>query len=98
MIKCLQYTAKLPTKKKTIICFKMSIVPRNTVKELCYIIFKYYVKKEYLRVPTMTQWVNELACLCVVLPVGSSVPQQWVKDLVLPQLWHRLQMQLRFEP
>ena len=25
-------------------------------------------------------------------------PSQWVKDLVLPQLWHRLQLQLRFSP
>ena len=45
----------------------------------------------------MVQWVNDLACLCG----GASLipgPVQWVKDLALPQLWHRLQLSLEFNP
>ena len=30
--------------------------------------------------------------------LGSSLVVQWVKDLVLPQLWHRLQLQHGFDP
>lgn len=41
------------------------------------------------------QWVNDAACLSG--GPGSS-PAQWVKDLELLQLWHRLQLQLRFHP
>ena len=30
--------------------------------------------------------------------IEDSAMVQWVKDLVLPQLWHRLQLWLRFHP
>ena len=45
----------------------------------------------------MVQRVNDPACLCG----GSSSildPEQWVKDPALPQLWHRSQLLLRFDP
>ena len=45
----------------------------------------------------MAQWVNDPACL----GGGSSLlpdPTQWVKDLALLQLWHRLHLQLKFDP
>ena len=29
--------------------------------------------------------------------LGVPTVAQWVKDLVLPQLWYRLQLQLRFD-
>ena len=29
---------------------------------------------------------------------GASTVPQWVKDLVLPELWRRLQLQLGFDP
>ena len=45
----------------------------------------------------MTQWVNDTTCLC-----GGSclIPGRVlrVKDLVLPQLWYRSQLQLGFDP
>ena len=31
-------------------------------------------------------------------PDGSSFAVQWVKDPTLLQLWHRLQLQCRFDP
>ena len=48
-------------------------------------------------VPAMAQWVNDLVCLC---GTTSSIPGpvKWVKDLALLQLWHRLQLQLGFDP
>ena len=41
----------------------------------------------------MVQWVNDLACLCGGTGLIFS-PAQWVKDPVLLQLWHRLQLRL----
>ena len=40
---------------------------------------------------------NDLACLC---GDAGSIPGlvQWVRDPVLLQLWHRLQLQLRCDP
>ena len=48
-------------------------------------------------VSAVVQWVNEPTCLC---GIAGSIPRpaQWVKDPVLPQLWQRSQMQLRFDP
>ena len=45
----------------------------------------------------MAQWFNDLACLC---RGTRSIPSlvQWLKHLVLPYLWHRSQMHLRFSP
>ena len=45
-------------------------------------------KKVMGRVPTVVQWVYNLACLC---GIASLIPglAQWVKDPALPQLWHR---------
>ena len=45
----------------------------------------------------MAQWVKDPACLC---GVACSIPSstQWVRDLVLPQLLHRLQLHLGFDP
>ena len=45
----------------------------------------------------MAQSVNYLACLC---GDTGSIPTlvQWVKDLALLQLWHRLHLQLGFDP
>ena len=36
-------------------------------------------------VPTLVQWVNELACLYGIGSIPG--PLQWVKDPVLPQMW-----------
>ena len=48
-------------------------------------------------VPAMAQWVNALAHLCSA--VGSIPGQaQCIKNLALPQLWHRSQMQFGFNP
>ena len=53
-------------------------------------------KLEENGVPAVAQWINDPARLC---GAGLSPdPVQQVKDLVLPQLWHRLQMQLGFDP
>ena len=54
-------------------------------------------KERTLRVLTVAQWVNDLACLC---GIAGSNPDlvQWVKDPALLQLWHRLQMPFRFSP
>ena len=48
-------------------------------------------------VATVAQWVNDSACLCEG-PSSTPGPASWVKDLVLLELWHRLQMQLAFHP
>ena len=53
------------------------------------------------RLPSMVQWVKNLT---TVVPVAAGVRVQslgWcsgLKDLVLPQLWFRLQLRLRFDP
>ena len=41
----------------------------------------------------MAEWINDLACLCVIASLIPG-PVQWVEDLELPQLWHRMQMWL----
>ena len=48
-------------------------------------------------VAVVAQWVNDLACLC---GSASSIPSpaQWIRDLVLLQLWQRLRLGLRFNP
>ena len=45
----------------------------------------------------MVQWDTDLACLC---GGTSSIPGpvQWLKDLTLPELYHRLQLWLGFSP
>ena len=44
----------------------------------------------------MVQWDQQ--CLCSSRDSGSiPAPAQWVKDLALPQLKHRLQLWLRFD-
>ena len=44
----------------------------------------------------MVQWVKNLTAGAQVV-VGSILGLvQWIKDPVLLQLWHRLQLQLRF--
>ena len=45
----------------------------------------------------MVQWIND-QLISVEAPVGSLVPDGWVKDLVLLQLWCRLQLQFGFDP
>ena len=47
-----------------------------------------FLKKLKIGVPTVVQWVNDPACLS---RGASSIlsPAQWVKDLVLLQLWYR---------
>ena len=55
-----------------------------------------YLKRRGVGVPC-AQGVNDPLCLCG--GTGSIPgPVQWVKDPVLPQLWRRSQMQLRFSP
>ena len=54
-------------------------------------------KSKQYRVPTMVQWVKDLACLCGSTGLIPSLAQ-WVKDLALQQLWRRLQLHLRFDP
>ena len=48
-------------------------------------------------ITSVVQWVNDPACLC---SVASSIPGpvQWVKDLVLLQLWLRWHLWFRFDP
>ena len=66
------------------------------------ILFSFTLKKLFIKpgnwgVPAVAQWFNELACLCG--GTGSiPSPVQWVKDLSLLQLWHRLQLGLGFNP
>lgn len=45
----------------------------------------------------MVQWDNNLACLCGGAGLIPSLAQ-WVKDMALPQLWHRSQLWIRFDP
>lgn len=55
------------------------------------------LRMEVLGVPAMALWVNDPACLCDV--VGSILA--WLntfKDMVLPQLWCRLQLRLGLSP
>ena len=51
-------------------------------------------RKDNVGIPTVAQQVKNLTS--IHKDVGS-IPglAQWVKDLVSPQLWHRLWMQLR---
>ena len=61
-------------------------------------------KKLTLRVPTVEQWVKDLALTAIAwitaeVQVWSPTQQtQWVKDPPLPQLWCRLQLQIGFNP
>ena len=52
----------------------------------------YYIIKKDLcdlcGVSTLVQWVSDLTCLCGGTGLIPS-PAQWVKDLVLLQLWCR---------
>ena len=45
----------------------------------------------------MAQWVNDLQ---LSLRQWGLIPDlvQWTKDLALPQLWHRWQLWLGFDP
>ena len=45
----------------------------------------------------MAHWVSNPARLC---GMAGSIPSpaQWIKDVALPSLWHRSQMQLGFDP
>ena len=54
-------------------------------------------KKQGLGVPIMAQWLTNPTRNH---EVAGSIPglAQWVKDPVLRHLWHRSQMQLRFDP
>ena len=56
-----------------------------------------YEKMLNIRVPTVVQWVNDLACVC---GGTGSIPGlvQWAKDMVLLQVQHRFQLQLGFSP
>ena len=50
---------------------------------------KSIIQKRKLGVPAVTQWVSNQVFLCG----GTGLipgPAQWVKDPMLPQLWHRL--------
>ena len=80
-------------------------------KEKCFIqsmpqdalIFMDKVEKQALKieaffgVSAVTQWVKNLHSVHEDM---SSIPDlaQWIKDLMLPWLWHRPQLQLRFDP
>ena len=49
----------------------------------------------------MVQWVKNLTAVAqVALEAQVQSPAQHgeLKDLALPQLWHRLQLRLRFNP
>ena len=48
-------------------------------------------------VPAEVWWVKDLVLALggMGLILGQA---QWVKDQALPQLWHRLQLRLRFNP
>ena len=54
-----------------------------------------------LGVAPVTQWVkSQTAVAWVAVEVWVQSPPQCsgLKDLALPQLWHRLQLQVRFSP
>ena len=58
-------------------------------------------KTENSGVPTMAQWVKNLtavAWVTVEVQVQSPAHCSGLKDLALPQLWHRWQLQLKFNP
>lgn len=63
---------------------------------------KYELKPPTLGVPTVAQQVKDLELslqLLWSLLKGKLDPWQcWVKDLTLPQLWHRSQLCLGFNP
>ena len=53
--------------------------------------------KTKTQVPPVVQWVKNptaVALVAVELQVQSLVPEQWVKDLALPQLQQRLHLRL----
>ena len=49
-----------------------------------------------LGVPIMVQWLSFQHFLCGSIGSNPGLVQ-WVKNLVLPQLWHRSQLWLGFE-
>ena len=52
-------------------------------------------------VPTVMQWVKNLTAVALVTAkaqVVSLAQCSGLKDLALPQLWHRLLLWLRFSP
>ena len=63
----------------------------------CFILWlmSHFLIKEILGVPAVG--VNDLASLC---GVAGCIPSrvQWVKDLLLLRLWHRLRLRLGFSP
>ena len=55
-----------------------------------------HLKQAYLEFPL---WHSGSRILCCCSGMGSiPSPAQQVKDMALPQLWHRLQLQLGFAP
>ena len=52
----------------------------------------------------MELWDDHLACLCetqvqsCLCGSSGSIPAWWVKDLALPQLWCRSQLQFSWDP
>ena len=59
-------------------------------------LYDLWKKRRHRGVPTVAQWVNDPVCLGGGIGLIPSLAQ--VKDLVLLQLWRRLQFQLRFNP
>ena len=60
------------------------------------------IKESPWGVPTVVKWTEGRCCLCSSSShfrgIGSIPSLEWVKDLVFPQLWHRSQLWLRFDP
>ena len=57
--------------------------------------------KLFCGVPSMAQWVRNptaVAQAAVEMRVPSPTPHDGLKEPVLPQLWHRSQLWLRFTP
>ena len=54
-------------------------------------------KERNLGVPTVVQWVKDSSYLCEGAGLTPG-PTQWLKDLLLPQLWYRLPLHIRFNP
>ena len=60
------------------------------------LVLLHHIRKQNVGFPLWHRGLRTKCCLC---DIADSIPglAQWVKDLALPKLQHRSQMQLRFD-